>query len=99
MSLEIIGLIVTFAGFILAASKYTSDRQKDAMEAGKRQQIVAQLQIDLVSLRQKLAEVEKQVHDGDGDMREVRADLKHIIEAIGEIKKRMDDLADREVQK
>jgi len=40
MNLEIIGLIVTIAGFIFAASKYTSDRQKDAMEAGKRQQIV-----------------------------------------------------------
>lgn len=99
MDLEIIGMVVTVLGFIIAASKYTSDRQKDAVETGKRQQIVAQLQIDLVSLSKKLAEVEKQVHDGDGDMREVRADLKHIIEAIGEIKKRMDDLANRETQK
>jgi predicted nucleic acid-binding Zn-ribbon protein len=89
MTLDIT-MAVAILGAVLAILAWLDSKRRAAMAEGKHVKEVEQLQVDLTRCHEKLRSLESRVNSSDVNVGEMRADLRHILDAIGRIEGKLD---------
>jgi predicted nucleic acid-binding Zn-ribbon protein len=90
MSPTLIIAIASGLASLAAIATFLGNRRRAAMEEGKRQQIMEQMRQDLEHAREKIRDIEGKFSVADGDMRELKTDVKHILNAIERLEGKLD---------
>jgi uncharacterized protein YhaN len=90
MTLTLAISVISALASLTAIATFLGKRRRAAMEEGKRQQIVEQLRCDLDHAQADLRDLERRLSGASGDMRELKSDVKHILEAIESMASKLD---------
>lgn len=83
-------LVIAIIGCLLAVSAWIDSRRKAAMKEGEQKQTVSQLRADLDKARERVAILEDRLREADGDVREIKADIKHLISTVDRMSEKLD---------
>jgi predicted RNase H-like nuclease (RuvC/YqgF family) len=90
MSLTLLIAIISGLASLAAIATFLGNRRRAAMDEGKRQQIVEQIRQNLDRARERIREIENKLSTTEGDMRELKADVKHVLDAIERLEGKLD---------
>ncbi len=90
MTLTLVISGISALASLTAILTFLGKRRRAAMEEGKRQQIVEQIRKDLDRTLADIRGLENKLADTTGDMRELKGDVKHILEAVDNMAKKLD---------
>ena len=82
---------ISIAVGIIAISRFYSDRRDRAVEEGKMKGEIVQLRKDLDAAYIKMRDLETNARCVDIDLAEVKSDVKHIIDALDRIERRLEN--------
>jgi hypothetical protein len=82
---------ISLAVGIIAISRFYSDRRDRAVEEGKMKGEIVQLRKDLDAAYVKMRDLETNARCVDIDLAEVKSDVKHIIDALERIERRLEN--------
>lgn len=89
MTIDVTLGLAILAGLIGAAG-WLDSRRKAAMKDGEQKKAIDQLEADLNRAHEKLRSLEERVRTTEGDGREMKADMKHILDSIERMEKKLD---------
>jgi len=75
---------------LIAVLTFLGNRRRAAMEEGARQQIIKQIRCDLDQAYAKIHDIETNLSTASGDMRELKTDVRHILNAIERLESKID---------
>ncbi len=90
MTLTLVIAVLSALASLTAIATFLTKRRRAAMEEGRRQQIVEEIRKDLDRAHVKIRDLECRVSDASGDMRELKTDVKHILDAIKSMETKLD---------
>jgi len=74
---------------VIAIVGFFNTRKAAAVAEGKRQQELEQLERDVKAAHEKIRELEAAGKCTDGDIRELKTDMKHVLDALSRIEERL----------
>jgi predicted nucleic acid-binding Zn-ribbon protein len=83
-------MAIAIIGCLLAVSAWIDSRRKAAMKEGEQKGTVARLREDLLGAERKIAALEERLRDSDGDVREIKSDVKHLIATLDRMADKLD---------
>jgi hypothetical protein len=89
--LALIVAVTALIGNVLSFIRFGSFARDKAIEEGRRHETMEQLRRDLVAAHDKIRILEKGHGEMEGDIIEIKSDLKHIIKAIERLEKKLDE--------
>lgn len=96
MSVALAVAIASGLASLMAIFTFLGNRRKAIMEEGKRQQIVEHIRADLGLAHDKIRDIELKIYSTEGDMRELKNDVKHILNALERLEGKLDSHIERE---
>jgi len=90
MTLTLVIAGISALASLTAIATFLGKQRRVAMEEGKRQQILFDLRKDLDRAQKDIRELEDRLSNASGDMRELKSDVKHILDAIENMSKKLD---------
>jgi uncharacterized protein YhaN len=90
MTLTLVIAGISGLASLTAIATFLGKQRRVAMEEGKRQQVILDLRKDLDRAQKDIRELEDRLSGASGDMRELKSDVKHILDAIENMSKKLD---------
>lgn len=85
-----VGTVVAILVGLSALVTFWTTRRRAVLEEGKKAQEVEQLKRDLDRAHEKIRQIEIKLTSAEGDMRELKTDVKHILAAINRLEQKID---------
>ena len=92
-----VSLGIAILGSILAVLAWVDSRRKAAVSEGKHVQTVDQLKEDLNRCHEKLRNLGDRLNTSDVNVGEIKADIRHILDAITRVEGKLDGHISKEV--
>ena len=75
---------------LIAIYKFIESKRTNIMQEGRRQQEIEQLRKDLTQAHDKIRDLEKETRCFDLDLAEVKGDVKHILDSLARIERKLE---------
>ena len=94
MSPEFIAVAVSFLADLAVILAFVIQRQnqktREDMERGRNEQIIKDIQADLDRAHVKIRDLDERIRGSDGDLREIKTDVKHLLDAVDRVAVKLD---------
>ena len=95
-TMTVVSLVASLVGILVGCTalfNFASNRRSAAMAEGKRQEAEAEMRRDLDRAHEKIRALEQCNQKNEVMLAEIRTDLKHVLDALREMREKLDGRA------